>query len=607
MERQRVSSTTRLNGRQGQRVAPRVRALGLCTLLGLGLIGGLASGCSTPLDKARTVWSEGEGDFTIAEPYYKEAIAKGNAESEYAAEELYEIYVQLAALNKKEHPKDAEEQYRAALELQPDSVEARTGLIRLLIALYRYEEAFNLAYEGVNSGKCPSCKPLLAVMLIQGGDQRSETEDWASAEASYAAAMDLLPDASVAMGLTRAQVAQSKIKEAAASLTQAADMIDQNDLEGRRRFLELRRALVLAALESGDAMLADKVLDVAPKGVTATEQLGLAVEVSMELTKVGKADEALARMQAFATLAESGRLGLSDEQKLELLVRTALLFGARANQKLAQGDAAGARADIDEGLKLVPGEPTLTMQKAITFGSEGDIPAARKEMGGISRKAPGYRTVDAILYAMEVDKLIQAGKLGTAADLVEYGKKADPENIEIHVAAAQVLMGTEWDGDMLKKEARELRKLGLVSFPKGKHHPVRAGEALAELAWARAAAEAQDKLFPFRDPHLQARLADAEAKIKAFYPYPVTYVPEDKSVLAISNTSAAPLEVLVEGRRFFRKKKKLGPGESFEVELNKPGLTVFTLTAGDTETKAMFVAELHAKVEIALPPAAPAK
>ncbi|MCX4245949.1 hypothetical protein [Paraliomyxa miuraensis] len=579
----------------------RTRAIGLLARLGLGMGLGLAVGCSSPLDKAQTAWAEGEGDFAVAEPYYKEAIAKGDDESEYAAEELYEIYLQLANLNKKDHPKDAEVQYRGALALQPDSVEGRTGLIRLLITLYRYEEAYNLAYEGVSSGKCPSCKPLLARMLIEGGDQRTEAEDWAGAEASYAAAMDLLPDAAVAMGLARSRTAQGKVKEAAESLEQAAGMIDQNDIEGRRRFLELRREVVMAALGAGEAMLADKVLDVAPKGVTATDQLGLAVEVSMELTKVGKADEALSRMQAFAQAAEAGRLALSDEQKGELLVRTALLFGARANQKLAAGDAAGARADIDEGLKLVAGEPTLTMQKAITFGTEGKIADARKELGALSPRTPGYRTVDAILYAMEVDKLVESGKLSQAADYVEFGKKADPENLEIHVAAAQVLMLTEWDGDMLKKEAKEMRKLGIVPFPKGKHRPVRAAEALAELSWARKGLEAQDKLFPFRDPNLPARLDATEAKVKAFFPFKVEHVAEDKAVLVINNAGNGPIELLVEGRRFFRKKKKLQPLDAIEVEMNKPGLTVFTLTVGDTETQAMFVAEPHTKVEIALP------
>lgn len=599
MERQRIP-TTRLNPTTrgtGSRAARRGRILGLGALWSLVI----AVGCASPLDKGRTAWSEGQGDFTIAEPFYKEAIAKDNSESEVAAEELYEIYMQLANLNKKDHPKDAEAQYRAALALQPDSAEARTGLIRLLMVLYRYEEAFAMAQEGASSGQCPGCKRLLAVMLIQSGDQRSEANDWPSAEAAYAAAMDLLPDASVALGLARARVAQGKTKEAAESLTQAAGMIDQNDVQGRQRFLELRRSLVLAALEAGEAMLADQVLDVAPKGVSATDQLGLAIEVSMQLTKVGKSDEALSRMQAFAQAAEQGRLSLNDEQRAELLVRTALLFGARANQKLVAGDPGGAVADLDEGLKIVPGEPTLTMQKAIVFGAQGDIQAARTQMAEVNRKAPGYRTVDAILYAMEVDKLLAAGKAGTAADLVDYGKRADPENIEIHVAAAQVLMATPWEGDMLKKEAKELRKVGLVSYPKGKGKPLRAGEALAELVWARAAHEAQDELFPFRDPNLAARLDATEAKIKEFYPYPITHEAEPKAILVLHNTSPAELEVLVEGKRFFRKKKKLAAGEKGEVEMAKPGLVTFTYPVGEDEAQAMFIAEPHTKVEISLP------
>ncbi len=597
MERQRVSSTTRVN------LTTRARGRGTLRTFGVGALSSFLFllGCSSPLDKGRTAWADGTGDFSLAEPHYREAIDKANSESEDAKEELYEIYMLLATANKKDSPKQAEEQYRAALALQPQSAEARTGLIRLLMILYRYEEAFALANEGATSGKCPGCKRLLAVMLIESGDQRSEANDWPSAEAAYAAAMDLLPDATVALSLTRTRVAQEKAPEAMASLKQAASMIDQNDLEGRRRFLELRRALVDIALKTDQAMLADEVLDVAPKGVGSTEQLGLAIEVSMQLTAAGKADEALSRMQAFAVAAGEGRLNLTEEQQAELLVRVALLFGARANQRLAADDAAGASADIEEALKLVPGEPTVTMQKALIFATQGDIPGGRAELGKLSRKTPGYRIVDSILYALEVDKAIAAGKVGAATELLGYGERADPNTPEIRIASAQVLMATAADVDMLKKEARDLRSQGMVQYPKNKI--VRAGEALADLAYARTAHEGQDKLFPFRDPGRLARLEATEAKIKAFYPYPVSHVEEAKAVLVLKNTGTAELEVLAEGHRFFRKKHTLKPGASGEVEMPKPGLVVFTMTVGDSEQKAMFISEPNTRVEIALPPA----
>lgn len=596
MERQRVSSTTRLISppTPGRRTRGLARlGAGIACLL-------LAVGCATPLDKGRTAWAEGQGNWDIAEPFYKEAVAnKKNGEDEVAAEELYEIYMQLAAANKKDKPKKAEQQYRAALELQPQSAEARTGLIRLLMTLYRYDEAFALANEGATSGKCPGCKRLLAVMLIEGGDQRSEAGDWPGAEASYAAAMDLLPDASIALGLTRARVGQKKAAEAFESLKQAASMIDQNDVQGRTRFLELRKDLVTVALESGHPELADEVLDVAPKGVSPTEQLGLMIDTSMQLTAAGKADEALARMQALANAASEGKLPLNEEQKAELLTRVALVFGARANQRVASGDVAGASADLDEALKLVPGEPTITMQKALVFASQGDLKAAREEMGKLPRKTPGFRTADSIIFAIEVDKLLAAGKLGQAVDVVDYGKRADPNTPEIRIAAAQVLLASALETDMLKKEARDLRSMSLVKYPKNK--PVRAGEALAELAFARQAHDTQDKLFPFRDPGRLARLDATLAKAKEVYPLPVSYVAEPKAVLVLKNTGAAEVELVAEGHRFFRKKKKLAAGETGEIEMPKPGLLVLTTGEGDSEQKAMFIAEPFTKVEISLP------
>jgi len=593
MERQRVSSTTRLIRRlRGGR--------GWASLGGLvSLV--LAVGCASPLDKGRTAWAEGEGSFAEARPLYKEAIAKDDDESEIAREELFDIYMGLAVANKKDHPKESEEYYRAALELQPSSAEARTGLIRLLMTLYRYEEAFALANEGADSGDCPGCKRLLAVMLIQSGDQRSESGDWPSAEAAYRAAMDLLPDSSVALGLARASVAQGKVEAAAKALEQAAGMIDQQDIQGRKRFLEIRREVVMKALETDNAMLADQVLDVAPKGVSATEQLGLAVEVAMQLTVAGKPDEALSRMQAFAQAAEAGKLRLSAEQRAELLTRTALLFGARANQRLAAGNSAGALADIEEGLKIVPGEPTLTLQKAMVYAVEGDLAKARETMAPLPRSTPGFRNTDALLFAIEVHQITSQGKLGTAPSLVEYAQRADGSLPEVMVAEAQALALTPFD-DMLKKEAKDLRKLGLVSYPKGKNKPVRAGEALAKLTQARKAKEAQDKLYPFRDPRLDQRLEALETALRAYYPYPVEYLAEPEAIVVIKNTSAAELVVVAEGRKFFRKKKKIAPGATGEIEMNKPGL--LTLTLGDDEQQVMFLAEPHTKVEIPLPPPA---
>ncbi|MCA9705354.1 MAG: hypothetical protein KDK70_05875 [Myxococcales bacterium] len=575
-------------------------------LAGLARMGGLLSlmaavGCASPLDKAHSAWADGEGSLEEARPFFEEAIAKDNDESEDAREELYDILMAEAEANKKDHPKDAEEYYRAAMKLDSSSAEARTGLIRLLMTLYRYEEAFNLAIEGTNSGTCPGCKRLLAVMHIQSGDQLSEAGNWPSAEASYAAAMALLPDASVALGLSRARVEQGRVDEAFEALKQAAEMIDQQDIQGKKRFLEIRKDLVTKALEVDKALLADQVLDVAPKGVTATEQLGLAVEVAMQLTAAGKPDEALSRMQAFAVAAEEGRLQLSPEQTAELLVQTALLFGARANQRLAAGDPEGAIADLEEGLKIAEGQPTLILQKALVFAVEGDLDKARETMAPLPRSTPGFRNTDALLFAMEIDKITSSGRLGNAPQLWDYAQRADPTLPEVHVAGAQVLVLTPFE-DMLKKEEKDLRKLGLVAYPKGKHKPVRAGEALAELAVARKAKEAQDDLYPFRDPKLQARLDAAQAALTAFYPYPVEYLEEPSAIVVLKNTGPAELTVVAEGRKFFRKKKKIAAGATAEIEMKKPGL--LTLTWGEEETQAMFLAEPHTKVEISLPPAA---
>ena len=146
-----------------------------------------------------------------------------------------------------------------------------------------------------------------------------------------------------------------------------------------------------------------------------------------------------------------------------------------------------------------------------------------------------------------------------------------------------------------------------MSYPKGKHKPLRAGEALAKLALARKAKEAQDDLYPFRDPRLQARLDAAEAAIKAYYPYAIEYVEAPTATIVLKNTTAAELVVVAEGRKFFRKKKKIAAGATAEITMKKPGILTFTMTMGEDEQEAMFIAEPHTKVEISLPPPADAK
>src|SRR5687767_812921 len=305
------------------------RGIGLSSRLALLVIALAGSACVSALDQARTAWDDGAGNYEDAESHYKAAIAKGGDDGEIARQELLELNLLLAQDLHKKKPKEAETHYRNVIELDPDHEDAREGLSRLLMTQYRHDEALAVAKAGADRGTCRGCKRLVAVLLVARADNRITQNDLAGAEADYAAAGAILPEANASLGLTRARVAQKNTKGAAEALRTAAGLIGRDDVPQRNAFLELRRAVVLLALDTGEVDLADQLLDLAPQGVGPSEQLGLALEVAMKLSAAGKADDALARMRALVEAAESGKLQVPPARAEELRDRVAELLAAR--------------------------------------------------------------------------------------------------------------------------------------------------------------------------------------------------------------------------------------------------------------------------------------
>ena len=110
----------------------RSRARLILSSLSVALVLATAGGCSNPLDKARTAWSDGEGDFEEAEPLYEEAIENAKTKKEATAE-LVDIYVQLGKQNNKRF-KVADGYFKKALALDPENEGALEGMARVMIA-----------------------------------------------------------------------------------------------------------------------------------------------------------------------------------------------------------------------------------------------------------------------------------------------------------------------------------------------------------------------------------------------------------------------------------------------------------------------------------------
>ncbi|MBL4689546.1 MAG: hypothetical protein JKY37_33470, partial [Nannocystaceae bacterium] len=400
------------------RLTTTIRALGL--VAGLGLLG---SGCASTLSSAQLAYDDGE--YEDAESLYKQTLTEGDeVESEIAREELFELYMEQAK-EAKGKGKRQEEHYRKALTLQPGNGEAREGLAHALVALFRHDEALQIVKDGVDSQTCKGCERMYAVMLIRRADNQATAENWAGAEADYAAATSFLPDPAVELALARARMKLGKVDDAAASLKSIAPKIGVESVGLRGQFLEGRRDVVLACLGAEKVALADELLYVAPEGVSGAEQLGLVVEVAMEFSRLGKPAEALSRMLAVVAAADAGRLRLTDTRKAELRDRVADLLAARAALSLANGDTAGARSDIDEALKLRPSNTRAQLQNVLLLAGEGKLSAGKVQLTKVDKKIVGRVQVDAILRAMEVSTLLEAGRTADAARELEAARGID--------------------------------------------------------------------------------------------------------------------------------------------------------------------------------------
>lgn len=570
----------------------RVRTLSRLIPGALALVIAL-SGCSSALKDAREAWADGKGDFDESERLYKQAM-KDPRVDELAREELAAIYLERGeAMVKRSKYKEGERMFRGALELEPNNEDAMAGLARCLREMYRFDEALVVARKGMESGECRPCRRLVAVLLIRRGDQYAAENKWAEAEADYVEAYKIIPDAGVGLAIVRARYAKRDLDGAANALRQAVSLINASDVNNRTQYLELQRVVVLLALEEGKADLADELLDLAPTGITGQEQLGAAMEVAVELGKQGKPDVALARLMALVQLAGEGKIQIAPEQLDELRDKVATLHASRASLRLGEGDIDGAAKDLDEAVSLRPDDASFKLQRVLITAGRGNLNKARTELDQIGSNVDGYNEVTAILYALEVDRLVKAGNVAGAKAELDKAKAASKDLPEVHIAAAQVLAATEVTG-LSKSQIADLKsKKGLVTYPGGK--VTRVGEALSELDWSRQQLEGLGGTFPYRAPGTDQRLAELAGRLAEFFPFAVKFQGDPTAILVLQNKGDDALSVEVSGGDV-SSKKDVPAGGSAKITVNKPGFVTLKYRGKD----AALLTEPYTELELAL-------
>jgi tetratricopeptide (TPR) repeat protein len=548
-----------------------------------------AVGCSSALDKARVAWSDGEGDFEEAEPLYEEAISEPKTRKE-ATEELVAIYTQLGRENK-DRFKVADEYFAKALELDPENEDALVGRARIMMARGMPEQAFALVEKG-SKGSCRGCSRLLTVLLISRADAYYNAQQWAEAENDYSRAMQIIPNAAVALNIVRCKLARKAHEEAADALAPAADLIGVADVDQRKQFLELRRVTVLAVLAEEKPERADRLLDLAPSGVGAEEQLDLAVEVAYELKKRGKADIAIDRLETLVAHAEQGKLKVAPERLADLRERVAMLYIASSATHLSKGDLDAADQSLTRALELRPGDPSLQLQRVLTIAGKGKLAEAEAALDKIDSKTGGHAQVVAILRTVRVHENIAAGKIDAAKAELDKAKAKAADMPEVHVATAELLSVTEVTS-LKKKDLATVRATGLIKYPDGKI--TRLAEALSELDWSRQSITGLGTAYPYRGPGTEQRIEALTKKISAVYPYKVKFNAAPQTVLVVKNDGAAALNATFQCGSWDAE-AKLAPQTSSRLTIPKPGLCTIAY-GGKTAT---MVAEPYTEVELPL-------
>src|SRR5688572_25928505 len=120
-------------------------------LVAMLLVPFATGGCATTLERARA--ANGRGDVDQARELYREAIDEPE-HARAARTELAKTYVAEARKQEKRDPEKAEATYREALEVDSAHDQALTGIVRLLRASGRIDDAARVIATAAASGSC---------------------------------------------------------------------------------------------------------------------------------------------------------------------------------------------------------------------------------------------------------------------------------------------------------------------------------------------------------------------------------------------------------------------------------------------------------------------
>ena len=550
-------------------------------IVSLALVATL-SGCGGSLTKAQNALEI--GDDTNAEIHLRKAVKSGSTSME-ASRLLSLLLVRKGDEIAADKPKDAEGMYREALTLDEKNEAARLGLARLLMKRGFMDEANEL----LSMPGCFGCGRLISMMTHESALNAYNAGDILGARGMFEEAFKQGSDPLDALGaaMTYLAPAQRDLVKATENLAAAAPLIGRGQVEAETWFQELRVQALGAAAASRNNDMVEELFRIRTETLQDEPEFDLRFRISQAQFRNGDSDPAIDRI---TFLLENSGQYLDPTQRQVMDAALVIMYEARAAQYLQAGDPVGAAKDIAAGLKLDPENNRLKLQQVLA------ISANRLELAldQIDKTAKGKdkTEVEAILAAMQVFGYLAEGKMAKVYSSLDTAQRKGFDLPEVNLARAYVLAESR-NEDMKTDAMKDARKMAGFEYPKGRINQY-AG-ALAYLDRARDRVREQGVLHPFRGPGFDARAAELEQKIKAFYPHDVEWYAGKGGMIEIIAESGQK-EVEFNGPRWLKGTAVASPESTAEIPVEHVGLVV--LEVDGRQIGVVVEANTHVKVKL---------
>ncbi|NVB43295.1 tetratricopeptide repeat protein [Pseudenhygromyxa sp. WMMC2535] len=521
------------------------------------ILGAATPACGGSLSRAQDALVV--GDEAKAEVELRKAL-KSNSTHDEAARMLSILLADQGDALASSDPREAEQRFDEALDLDPSNEKARLGLARLLMKRgFEADARELLAFEG-----CTGCGRLEAMMLHESAVAAYQAGDIDTARQLFKKAFDQGKDPLDALGLATTYLASDPpdVLQAKAMLETAAPLVARGQHEAERLFRELRANLLMAVAAAGQSEMIDQIFNIRSAELLEEPEFELRFKVSQEQFRNGDSDPAIARITSL--LEKSGQY-LEPTQREVMEAALVVMFSARAAQHLQAGDEVGAAKDIAAGLKIDDDNSRLRLQQVLAIAANR-LPLAFTKLEE-AKKNGDRDKVEAILHALQTFEHLDAGSTAKALNSLEQAEALGPKLPEVHLARAYVL-AEQRNEDLRKNELKDVRKNAGFDYPRGRVNQF--PSALAHLAHAKALLAKQGVLFPFRGAGFDKRAADLEQAL-AFYPYEVDWYADKGGVIEIV-AAGGRKEVEFKGPRWLKGTAIASPDNAAEIQVPNVGL-----------------------------------